>query len=242
MRIPTGIFLYPEGEPIALLEEMRDFLQRKSRIKSEVNLFSFPQGNAYYLASLRIKGPRGERFPPLPREVELEEEGLRSNSPPKGVVYDGWGYMRFMRSLLPSRNPHQLHIIITKRLLSTPEGGVHHIRTALFGYPCIVSTSGLVEGPAKPREFYVARRLLGEEGALVSAEGGKFLSYDDPRLPRVLKGYLLQCLFYHLIGDPFCEDKGCSLYNAHWQEELIYAQIESPYELCPFHSSLLEQL
>ncbi|MFC1991372.1 DUF6775 family putative metallopeptidase [Chloroflexota bacterium] len=35
------------------------------------------------------------------------------------------------------------------------------------------------------------------------------------------------------------EDKGCRLYNAHWQQELIFAQLESGYDFCEHHSSVL---
>ncbi|MFC1938628.1 DUF6775 family putative metallopeptidase [Chloroflexota bacterium] len=44
-----------------------------------------------------------------------------------------------------------------------------------------------------------------------------------------------------LVGDPFCEDKGCRLYNAHWQEELIFAQLGAGYEFCESHTRLLER-
>ena len=45
-----------------------------------------------------------------------------------------------------------------------------------------------------------------------------------------------------LTGNPFCPDKGCRLFNAHWQEELIFAQLESDGEFCPQHTSILDNL
>jgi hypothetical protein len=56
-----------------------------------------------------------------------------------------------------------------------------------------------------------------------------------------MKGYVMQALFYHLTLDPFCSDKRCRLYNAHWQEEVLEAQLSQP-ELCEQHSEMLEKL
>jgi len=49
-------------------------------------------------------------------------------------------------------------------------------------------------------------------------------------------------VFYNLTGAPFCEDVNCRLFNAHWQEEMIKAQITGPYEFCPEHEKALEAL
>ena len=68
---------------------------------------------------------------------------------------------------------------------------------------------------------------------------GRFVDYDDERLTEVVKGYVIQAVFYTLTGNPFCEDRGCRLYNAYWQDELVFAQLESEYEFCPRHSELL---
>jgi hypothetical protein len=69
----------------------------------------------------------------------------------------------------------------------------------------------------------------------------KFLEYHDKRLDRVVRGYALQAIFYHLTAEPFCELKDCILYNANWQEDLIFAQIELG-ELCDFHKKILESI
>ena len=68
------------------------------------------------------------------------------------------------------------------------------------------------------------------------------LRHDDPRLTEAMKGYVMQALFYHVTGDPFCEDRGCRLYNAHWQEEVIGAQLGGAYQLCPRHQGLLDEM
>lgn len=71
---------------------------------------------------------------------------------------------------------------------------------------------------------------------------GRFIEHDDERLTEVMKGYVAQTLFYHLFGESFCEDGDCRLYNAHWQEEVIRAQLGGRYEFCPRHRRMLEVL
>ena len=71
---------------------------------------------------------------------------------------------------------------------------------------------------------------------------GTFIDYEDERMTEVVKGYAMQAVFYCLTGEPFCEDRGCRLYNAHWQEELITAQLKSKYEFCERHDRILESL
>ena len=46
----------------------------------------------------------------------------------------------------------------------------------------------------------------------------------------------------HFWGDHYCQDMQCRLYNAHWQQEVISAQLEGQYEFCPFHQDILRQL
>jgi len=71
---------------------------------------------------------------------------------------------------------------------------------------------------------------------------GKFIDYNDPRLTEVMKGYVMQALFFHITGNPFCKNRNCRLYNAHWQEDLIQAQLTSKNDFCAQHQRLLTRL
>jgi len=51
----------------------------------------------------------------------------------------------------------------------------------------------------------------------------------------------MQAVFNHLTGNPFCRNPNCRLFNAHWQEELIKAQLESEEEFCEEHREILER-
>ncbi|MFN4133889.1 MAG: DUF6775 family putative metallopeptidase, partial [Candidatus Hadarchaeales archaeon] len=110
------------------------------------------------------------------------------------------------------------------------------------GWPSLISTTGIVEAPAKPKDFYRLKQVYAASGVpvdeLKEKFSGRFMDYDDARLTEVMKGYCMQALFYHLFGEPFCDQPTCRLYNAHWQEEVITAQLGG--NLCERHSKMLE--
>ncbi len=146
------------------------------------------------------------------------------------------------------RSREFVHIFFTNRLFATWDGGNkrYHLRTSVYGVPSIISTTGLVEAPAKPREYYLLKQQYERLGKdLTELKGrfeGSFIDYEDKRMTEVAKGHAMQAVFYVLTGDPFCEDKGCRLYNAHWQEELIFAQLGGEDEFCERHTKILESL
>jgi hypothetical protein len=182
-------------------------------------------------------------------EIAYEKRRITGETNSFGILYDGFLLQRLFTNILP-RESHTLktaHIIFTNRLFGTWDDGNkrYHIRTSLYGIPSVISTSGLVEAPAKPREYYLLKQQYDRLGKgsieLNEKFRGSFIDYEDKRLTEVAKGYVMQAIFYYLNGEPFCEDKGCRLYNAHWQEELVFAQIESEYEFCPRHTRLLKE-
>ena len=70
---------------------------------------------------------------------------------------------------------------------------------------------------------------------------GEFLEYNDPRISEIIEGYLLQAIMYYEIGNVFCENKECRLYNAHWQKDLLYLQLKNK-KLCMKHDRELKKL
>lgn len=243
------------------LGEICPYISDITRVEAEVRpeFFSHHRGRdlealARSVAETRVRNPRGgqEEFEPLLGEVDFELRLLRD--PRKrlpGILYDGFRFQDILRSLLPSeeRTLTTMHLAFTSRLLGTldPNDRLYHARVIVCGFPSVVSTSGLVEGPAKPREFYLVRRGYSALGMTPPTESlkdemkGRFIDYDDERTSEVLKGYALQAFFYHLTGDPFCDDPHCRLFNAHWQEEMIEAQIPSG-KLCDDHAEVLSQV
>jgi len=139
--------------------------------------------------------------------------------------------------------PRSVHIVFTSALACTwdIQDCHYHPRSVLCGFPSVISTSGAVEGPARPRSIYVAKIMgLSEEQAR-SKYKGRFLEHDDVRMPEVAKGLAAQAVFYNLTGEPFCEREDCRLFNARWQEQLLSSQVISR-RFCSSHTRFLKEL
>lgn len=208
------------------------------------------------IAQIRISNLNVQEisFAPLSAEIEYEKRKIEeSNHKSLGILYHGFKLQRVLSELIPKEEKElkHLHIIFTNQLFGSwsQSDGRYHARVSIYGLPTIISITGLVEAPAKPKEYYLLKReyhTLGMRENVISdlkrKFQGHFIDYDDPRTTEVMKGYAMQALFYYLVGNPFCQNKNCRLYNAHWQEDVIHAQLKSPYEFCPFHQEILDSL
>jgi hypothetical protein len=206
------------------------------------------------IAWTKVRNLGAPHAPEEPMMGEIRFESRLIRNPAKrvvGIVYDGYHMDAVWRAMLQreERRADLCHVGFTFRLLGTfnPGDGRYHARTVVCGYPSIVSTTGIVEAPAKPREYYALKhhyRSLGMTPPLEELKGhveGSFIDYDDPRMTEVAKGIVLQAIFHQATGEAFCESKDCRLFDAHWQADLIHAQIESG-ELCPEHRELAREM
>lgn len=202
------------------------------------------------LAIIKVIDPRKDFAPHDAEPLEIEFEKKVLSSPGKrmlGILYDGFEFQSILNELIPEEENSldHVHLVFTNRLICTfsENDYRYHYRTVVCGYPTIVCTSGIVEAPAKPREFYLLQQYYASIGNTNLEEikkrfQGRFIDYDDARLTEVMKGIVLQGLFYHIAGDPFCSAKKCRLFNAHWQEDLIESQLGSG-ALCDTHKNIL---
>jgi len=262
--MPKRVWLYDEGTaPTLRCKEVAQFLvELAPRLEASCRSDFIthwlaaggesPSSLAARIARIKVRDvsspPRD--FEPLAGEVDYERRRLENqNRGPFGVAYDGFRFQELLAELLARREAEAMHVAFTNRLLATwqADDGRYHLRTIILGAPCVISTSGLVEAPAKPREFYAARQALGLRNlasgvayeALKQQFAGRFLDHDDERLTEVAKGYALQAVAYYLTGEPFCDNPRCRLYNAHWQEEMLAAQLGG--ELCERHRAALKE-
>ncbi len=159
-----------------------------------------------------------------------------------GILYDGLWLQRIFQKLITEYFPDEtgdgfLHMVFTGRLFGTYETKRYHARVVLAGEPAMISTSGIVEAPARPREYYFIKGGLIQSGRdtaeLDEMYEGRFVEYDDPKISSILRSYALQAVKYKLTGVGFCEDQSCCLYNSHWQEEVLKAQYNAvPCQVC----------
>lgn len=246
------IFVYKDSKSASLsLREIKKYIENLINVKVFVRRGFLDcclkeeqlDAVAKELASIRVIDPM-QPFSynePLYGEIDYEKRVIKNRLAPRGILYDGFMLQNLLWRLLPGKEAslENVHVILTDRLLGTYDAGSlrYHARTNILGCPSIISISGIVEAPAKPREFYIEKRFGVDEGVLRHKFKGKFMEYNDPRITDAAKSYAMQCLFYHVLGEGFCEDKCCLLYNAHWQEEMINAQLGNKF--CEKHQKML---
>lgn len=167
---------------------------------------------------------------PAPGDAALEAGGR----PDPAALYDGHELLRVLERSLP--NDGSLHLVLTGRVVCTFGDRRYHARTVVGASPAIVSVGGIVEGPARPRGYYADLAAGVPQAEAEGRHAGSFLTARDPRIAGAVGGCLLQAVFYYETGEPFCADRGCRLFNAHWQEEAIAAQAGG---LCGRHEGVL---
>jgi len=266
VHLPSFIYLYHGAGTESLnLEEIAGYLEswfKQVKIELRQDFFSFYFSHlpsekkettvneiARKLAAIKVRQVnRNKSFAqPLEGEVEYERKKLLYGKVKSfGILYDGFELLALLSPLVP---PEELsldhcHIIFTNQLFGTWSEDDHryHARVSVYGFPSLISTTGVVEAPAKPRDFYLKQQLGVNLFTLKEEFKGRFIDYNDLRLTEVMKGYVMQALFFHLTGDPFCKNKNCRLYNAHWQEDLIQAQLTSKNDFCLQHEKILTHL
>lgn len=209
-------------------------------------------------ASLRIKEFRKKRnfYKTIPGHFIEEERNFMAGNTPMELkedvsnVYEGDCFLHYLRGFIPLERQHDIHLIFTSRLPMTWETQDlrYHGRTVAAEFPlALLSTTGLVEAPAKPREYYlyeIAKERMKEQGGITGnaplideKPKFEFLTYDDTRMKECLKGLTLQAIFFLTLLEPFCETQTCRLYNAHWQEELLSSQVNG--RMCQTHQNLM---
>ena len=254
----SKIFLYDEPSvPEIEINSLASFLQETLDIQVEIrkNFFEHFRANkstANELASSRIFNPYSsfERHSPTQEETNMEQESFENSSVLNNIIlYDGFEIQNILKKIIPQEelSLDYFHLVFTTRLTCTYdyEDYRYHGRAVICSNPSIISTTGIIEAPAKPRAYYISMYHSITQGlnldSLKDQFKGKFLEYHDKNLGKVVRGYALQAIFYYFTGEPFCDSKDCILNNAHWQEDLIHAQIESG-ELCHTHQKILESI
>ncbi|OGP53031.1 MAG: hypothetical protein A2Y65_08995 [Deltaproteobacteria bacterium RBG_13_52_11] len=182
---------------------------------------------------------------PFPIEIAFERRKSETCQCGNGAVYAGVQLAMVLSKGLSARGVlwGGKPFFITRDYIATFDRDDlrWHLRYGVFSFPTIISLPGIIEAPARPREYYLLRSQGIPDEMMPDSLKDRYLTINDPRFPRVLAGILLQAFFYFQIGDPFCPDPLCSLYHAHWQEELLRSQRNEPYIVCLRHQQVLEK-
>lgn len=167
------------------------------------------------------------------------------------VLYDGFLIQKLLQRLIKNFEQKlifsRLDIVVTDKLLCTFDESDwrYHARSLICGNPTLISTSGIVEGLAKPRDYYYKLYFFKENHDIIDElkkkYNGQFINYNDPRINDIIEGLVLQSLFYFInSGEPFCQNRNCRLFNAHFQDDIIRINIKKK-KICQIHKILLNK-
>lgn len=252
----SKIILYDEpAVPEINLKNLCQFLKKTFPVEVELrgNILKYSnEDTPQKIAGCKIFNLKKEfeKHVPTAEEIAFEKLNIENTSTTENIImYDGFQLQRVFADLISDHENAQniFHVFFTNKLTCTYDYNDYryHGRALIGSNPSIISTTGIIEAPAKPREYYYELMTNFTRGVNVNFVKEKFkgtyLEYRDSRLSKIIEGYLLQAIFYYETGEPFCDNKECKLLNAHWQKDLIHSQLESG-KLCGKHQLVLEKM
>jgi hypothetical protein len=251
----SKVILYQEPTvPEIQLVEIEKFIANTFPVEIELrgNFFKSTNEKIFEkIASTRIFDLKKQFKKHIPsiEDVRIEKEGRDTSDQETMMLYDGFEMQKIITEFIPTgeRTDSTLHVIFTNKTTCTFDDNDdfrYHARALIGSNPAIISTTGIIEAPAKPKQYYLdLMTCFSEEEVKEIKEKykGKFLESHDSRLHKIAEGYLLQCIMYYETGEAFCEDKECRMFNAHWQKDLFYSQIENR-KFCKKHSEIMDEL
>jgi hypothetical protein len=250
----SKIILYDEpAVPEIQLNKLVKFLQETFSVMVETrgSILKFSsKDTALKIAECKIFNLRKdfEKHFPTHEEILFEESNVHDTSKTENIImYDGFQLQKVLANLISKTEDTEniFHVFFTNKLTCTYDCNDYryHGRALIGSNPSIISTTGIIEAPAKPREYYYDLMSNFTQGINVDSVKqkykGKYLEYNDSRLSKIVEGYLLQSVFYYETGEPFCDNSECRLFNAHWQKDLLHSQLEVK-KLCDNHQKILK--
>ena len=262
----SKIFLYDEPAVQEIqISNLKNFLLETLHVDVEIKecIFNNLDGKTIEMISgCRIFDPKMPFKEHLPSKQEMDfEKSVCKDTKLMGkttmiedarriedvVMYDGFEVQNIISDIITENDSDQnnLHIVFTNKLTCTYDtaDSRYHGRSVICSNPAIISTTGMIEAPARPREYYFEAMKYKMQGLdiqdIKKKYSEKFLDYHDNRLSKISEGCLLQAIFYYMTGDAFCDSLDCRLNNAHWQKDLLYSQLKIG-KLCNKHQALLD--
>ena len=248
------IILYNEPTvPEIRLERLEQSLRETFpiEIQTRANIFQYSSKNiSEKIAGCRIfdlKKPF-EKHKPSSEDIQIEKENKDTSQEEEMKLYDGFEFHKEITELIPTNENDRdtLNIIFTNKLICTfdEKDSRYHARAIIGSNPAIISTTGMIEAPAKPKQYYLDLMTNFSQEKIENIKKkyrGEFLEYHDSRISEITEGYLLQAIIYYETGEVFCERKDCRLFNAHWQKDLFFSQLENK-KFCEKHQKILNEL
>ena len=246
----SKIILYNEPTvPEIQIEKIKQFIIDTFQIKVEVkdNFFENLDDKTFEnIASTQIFDLKKQfkKHIPTQEEIQIEKENQDTSEKEIMTLYDGFELQNIIAENI-SNTGNTFHIVFTNKITATFDNDDfrYHARALISSNPSIISTTGIIEAPAKPKQYYLDLMTNFSEKKIEEIKEkykGKFLEYHDLRLNDIVEGYVLQDIMYYTTGEAFCENKECRLFNAHWQKDLFYSQVENK-RFCEKHQEIVNQ-
>ena len=249
----SKIILYDEPTvPEIKLENLEEFLKNTFPLEIEIRKSIFINSDEKIfekIASTRIfdlKKPF-QKHTPSQEAIVIEKENKDTSNQDEIILYDGFEFHKVVSEFISNEEDkiEILHVIFTNKLTCTFDESDfrYHARAIIGSNPTIISTTGMIEAPAKPKQYYLELMTNFSENKVEETKKkykGEFLEYHDSRLAEVAEGYLLQAVMYYETGEAFCDNPECRLFNAHWQEDLFFSQLKNK-KFCEKHQEILNQ-
>ncbi len=245
------IILYDEPSvPEIKIKSAAEFLRKIFPIEIQIKNNFFKDSNDYIferIAKTRIFDLKEKftEYNPTTTEI-LNEKEVYDEQREETILHDGFELQKLIIENIPwDDDKNTLHIIFTDKIICTYDENTarHHARVWIGPNPTIISTTGIIEAPAKPKQYYfdLMTNFTKEDiNEIKRKYKGEFLEYHDPRISDVIEGVLLQIIIHQRTGEGFCEDKDCRLFNSHWQKELLQSQVENK-KICKKHEKLFKE-
>ena len=247
----SKIILYNEPSVLEIdIKKLKKFIENIFQIKIEIrnNIFeNINKKTCENIASSRIFNLKKtfQKHIPTIEEISIELENKDMSNKEEMILYDGIELSNIITELIPNEEKNQdiLNIIFTNKLTCTFDENDfrYHARALVGSNPIIISTTGTIEAPAKPKQYYLdlMTNFSKEEIREIKKKyKGQFLEYGDSRMPDIIEGYVLQAIFYYETGDAFCDNNQCRLFNSHWQKDLFISQVDNK-KMCKKHEEIL---
>ncbi|MDE1867105.1 MAG: hypothetical protein KGI08_05280, partial [Thaumarchaeota archaeon] len=163
----SKIFLYNEPSINELkINELAEFIEKQIGASVEIRQKFFQHFNLekeilYQIASCRVFNPYVpfEKHNPTIEDITFEERSEMPSATNNIILYDGFELQNIFKHAIPDSelSSDKFHLIFTTKLTCSYdyEDYRYHGRAVICSNPSIISTTGMIEAPAKPRDYYV---------------------------------------------------------------------------------------
>ena len=161
----SKIILYDEPTiPEIQLKKIKKIITDTFPIEIELrkNFFQFSNEKIFEkIATTRIFNLKKQfkKHVPTIDDIQIEKENKDRSEKESTILYDGFELQNTVTEFIPINENTEdiLHVVFTNKLTCTFDKGDfrYHARALIGSNPAIISITGIIEAPAKPKQYYL---------------------------------------------------------------------------------------